>query len=196
MKEFATYKSTSWYNLSPEEKRAVLDKRLATKDRTRHGHWKGRKHWTEIATPEQLAEWKAKVKAGRDKFYSDRKKGKGRPKKINYKPGWDPAKKAVASREMWEKWKIERPDAAAKFVAYGQMACEKIRELNRIYKAEYNWAKENKVFEDNKARQLQELDELYLKAKMLIADSGIEPEPHMPKEYYEEIINFFTNGAV
>lgn len=184
---------TSWWGkLSQEEKQKILDRKYARQDRTRHGCWKGRKHWTETATPEQLAAWKAKVKAGRDKFWEERNHSRGRPRRFNYKPGWDRAKRSAASKEIWHKWDIERPNARKNF---GQCGARIRREV----------ARKNRLLAEKKAKeagisltpQVEETYEekqkrLYDLACQAMMGSGVPVPQGEDPEYYQEIIDYFA----
>lgn len=160
------------------------------------GYRKDGKHWTETATPEQLEAWKAKMKAGQTKFFVDRKKGRGRPKKFNYKKGWNPAKKSAASKATWEKWKTERPNARKNFYEAGHRATRKKLAREQPLRDERRWAEENKVKRLVDGEIQKEQDRLYEIAKSVLTESGIEPEKDQPIEYYKEIINFFKPGTV
>lgn len=178
-----------WYKSLPkEEKEAYNAKRAAG--------IKKKGHWTTRSTPEQLQAWKDKMKKGQTKFFTDRKKGKGRPKKFNYKKGWDPSKKSAASKAQWVYRKQYQPEILQRFIEGGHRAmierCKKIQPL----KEEARWAKENGIKTDLEAEYNKERERLFEITKSVLADTGIEPEKNMPHEYYKEIINFFRPGTV
>lgn len=182
-----------WREMTPEEKRAYLERQYARKDRTRTGTWKGRKHWTETCTSEELQAWKDKVKAGRDQFWKNRTKGRGRPKKFNYKKGWNPAKKSAASKANWEKWSKTRPEMWQRIMEAWAKSSRKRSESLHIYREEYNWAKEQGAFQQKRQEDKKENETLYEQAKILMSYTGVEPAKNMPPEYYQELIDFFTH---
>lgn len=186
-----------WMQLSPEEKQKILQRKYAReKAKGRHGMWKGRKHWTETATPEQLQAWKDKIKAGRDKFWSGQKGTPGRPKKFNYRKGWDPSAKSAATKAIWV-WRDKyRPDIKERFIRNGRKAAREKWARLKPLRDEARWAKENNLAKVVRANHQEEAKKLYELAKTVLGDSGIEPEPNMPIEYYKDIINFFKPGTV
>lgn len=180
--------------MSPEEKKAyIAHQNEIKKNAASKTQRTNRPHWTETATPEQIQAWKDKMKAGRDKFWSGQKGKVGRPKKFNYRKGWNPAAKSAASKAQWV-WRNEhRPDIKERFIRNGQKAIkEKIARLKPL-KDEARWVKENKVKGALRENNNKKAQELYQTAKNVLAPTGVEPAPNMPIEYYQEIIDFFTN---
>lgn len=154
---------------------------------------KKRRNWWATASPEKKKAWIEKIQAGRRDWYAKWRSAPGRPKKINYKKGWDPAKKSAASKAQWEYRKKYRPDIVEKLWKNGQAVIKKRREKEAPLRAEREKAKtqglKQKTIEEYKKEQ-QRLCDL---ATHLLADTGVVPEANMPLEYYQEIIGFFKN---
>lgn len=188
-----------WRSLNKEEKQKVLERQYALKDRTRHGHWKGRKHWTETATPEQIAAWKEKVKAGRDKFWQKRER-RTKNRRFNYKEGWDPTKKSLASKRSWQKWREEGTkipglikEGSLKAKAEQSRKSRLIAEKKAEEVANNNPQLQKPRIYHATPEQIEERRQhLFALAQQAIASTGVPVPPDETIEYYQEIIDYFT----
>lgn len=147
---------------------------------------------------ERLAIKHANKVAGGKKAWETylKKRGPGRPKKRNYRPGYyDPSRKSAASKAMWVKWKAEGRPVVKKLSEGGLKAIKKKAESEQIYRDQLQSLIGEGLETQAKKAYKVEINQLYDLARSVIADTGVEPLPNMPPDYYKEIINFFRPGT-